>query len=207
VCGLDVLEPRLAAGLLVELALRHRVEITDSPRIGADGHEIKPGRVVVVDPKPTGEAELDRALTFIAKRPRKPSQLIPTLAKGLSDRLRADLVRRGVLYVSKGRLLGVIPIKQWPLSEAEQERALRAHLQNVLLRGEAPAAREAALISLSRDLPLHEDFIPAEERPKAAARMKELADAHWAPAIAKQIIDEHNRAVFTAVQAATSPVK
>ena len=207
VCGDDVLEPRLAAALLIELAMRHRVEITREPRTGADGHEIKPGRFVVVIAKPTGEAELDRALAFVAKRPRKPSELIPTLAAGLSDRLRADLVRRGVLRQTKGRVLGIIPQDWWPASEAEQERALRAHLQNVLVRGTAPAPREAALLSLARDLPLNDQFIAPEHRAVAATRMRDLANSHWAPAAAKEVIDDHNSAVFAAVVAANQPTQ
>ena len=204
VCALDVLEPRLAAGLILELALRHRVEILRAPRVGPDGHIIHPGRIVVTNPKPTGEAELDRALSFIKKRPRKPSEIIPTLADGLGDRLRADLVRRGVLRTTKGRFLGVIPMNRWPHSEEAMERNLRAHLQGVLLHGVAPAAREAALLSLARDLPLNDQFVAPEHRQAAARRIRQLAANHWAPAAAKVVIDDHNTAVFHAMVSATA---
>ena len=57
----------LAGAVLVELATIERVGFAP------DGHRVRPGRMVVLDPAPPGEPLLDRALaTVAASRPAKP---------------------------------------------------------------------------------------------------------------------------------------
>jgi hypothetical protein len=79
----------LGGANLLELALMNKIGLSS----GRDAS--KPGRIVVQDSVPTGDAVLDAALTvIIARQGSKPSTLIRPLAKNLRHTLYERLAPR-----------------------------------------------------------------------------------------------------------------
>ncbi len=137
------LDLALAGALLVDLIEQGRVDISEA------GKGIKPGRVVVSDPTPTGDPLLDDALRRIAAaRPVKPEYLLSRLGKGVRSELLARLAQRGVLRAEEGRILGIFPTRSWPAADSSHEEAVRHGLYEVLVSNRSPAPEEIALISL-----------------------------------------------------------
>ncbi|WP_454042995.1 GOLPH3/VPS74 family protein [Cellulosimicrobium sp. Marseille-Q8652] len=136
---------QVAAGaLLVELALLGRADLA------GDGEGGRVGRIVVRDATPTGNDLLDEALDVVrSKEGAKPKTLVPHLAKRRpAERAVAALAGRGVLRREAGRFLGVFPTTRWPAADTRREDEVRVLLQRVLVDGEQPDARTAALVGI-----------------------------------------------------------
>src|SRR5215831_16260762 len=110
---LSVPAPQVDAGLgganLVDLTLRNKVGLTDEQDQG------KPGRIIVRDPSPAGDAVLDAALEIvIAHQGKRPSIVIRPLSKNLRRMLYERLAESGMVRAERGRILGVFPVRGWP---------------------------------------------------------------------------------------------
>jgi hypothetical protein len=201
---LSDLDSRLAAALLLELALAGRVTVADdgTTTSGADaksGADVKPGTVVVLDDRPTGQPVLDGALAVVAERPRTPQDLLGPVGKGVRDAPLAGLVERRVLRREDGRILGLFPTTSWPSADTSHEIALRAECEDVLLRRRDPRPETAALLSLAAGTVLVKRLVPAEHRKQAEARAKELAEESWATEAVKKAVDDLNAVILTTV--------
>src|SRR5512144_686471 len=88
----------LAGANLLELTLMNRVDLS------GEADEGKPGRVVVRDPAPTGDAVLDTALQVLAAHPgKKPSAVLTPLSRHLRRTLYERLADAGVVRAEEGR--------------------------------------------------------------------------------------------------------
>jgi hypothetical protein len=109
IAGSPGLDYALAGAVLIELTLIGKLDITGS----ADG--VKPGRLKVVDPAPTGDPILDERLAYVTGNPgKKPKDHMGQLSKRLRDQLLARLVERGILQADESRVLGLFPVTRWP---------------------------------------------------------------------------------------------
>lgn len=196
---LTELDSRLAAALLLELALAGRITVADDGTTTPTGAAATPGTVVVLDDSPTGVPALDRALAVVAERPRTPQRLLDPVAKGVRDALLAGLVDRRVLRREDGRILGLFPTTSWPSADSSHEIALRAECEDVLLGRRDPRPETAALLSLAAGTVLVRRLVPAQHRKQAEARAKELAEESWASEAVKKAVDELNAVILTTV--------
>ena len=161
-----VLNGALIGGVLMELGLRGRL------REQNDG-------VLLADPTQTGDAILDEASTWIAgaDRPRVASYWVGRLAgrmPRLKDRLLEQLVARGVLERRERRILWIFPSRSFPLADAAAEQQARDRVRAVVLHGQVPDQRTAALIGLVRACNLTDEIFAPHERPQANRRVSEL---------------------------------
>ncbi|EHR60348.1 GOLPH3/VPS74 family protein [Saccharomonospora cyanea] len=170
------LEYALAGALLVELALLERVDVT------TEADEGKPGRIVVRDSTPTGRGPLDDALERVfGLAGKKPKDALRPLAKGdLVTRLLDGLAERGILRREDGRVLGLFPTTRWPAEDSRHEENLKAGLRRVLVDGEQPDERMAALIALLATTVEAKHVVGREDARVAQRRAKEIAEGNWA---------------------------
>ncbi|GIF50325.1 Golgi phosphoprotein 3 GPP34 [Asanoa ferruginea] len=181
----------LGGALLVELALAERIEIAD-------------GRIVVVDPTPTGHPLVDDALAQIAgaNRARKPKDWVSALAKGLPDRVLDGLVAAGILTREDGKVLWVFSRTRYPSpggQEPPAETAVRARL-DLAIRSSGPIdPRTAALLALVRATKFERSAFPDVPRDQVKARLDEVDQADWAPAAVKKAIEEMQTAILLTV--------
>src|SRR5215467_7152728 len=133
----------LGGANLVELTLRNKVGLSGEQDPG------RPGRIIVRDPSPPGDAILDAALQVaVAHQGQKPSRVIRPLSKNLRQTLYQRLADSGVVRAERGRILGIFPDHRWPAQDASHETEVRRLVTQALVQQAAPDTRTAALIAL-----------------------------------------------------------
>ena len=191
----------LAGGVLLELAERGRVDVV------GPGEPVRPGRLVVRDGSPTGDAVLDEALRRLAaRRPGKPQDVLPGLAKQLREALLARLVERGILRAEERRVLGVFPTRSWPAVDSAHEDAVRRGLRDVLVIGRIPDPREAALVSLLHAVGQVPKVLagPGTDKGELKRRAKAIAEGEFAGAAVRKAVEAVSAATMAAITAATA---
>jgi Golgi phosphoprotein 3 GPP34 len=150
----------VGGALLVELALARRVEVAD-------------GRIVVIDPTPTGHPLVDDALGRIAAdRARKPKDWVSALAKGLPDRVLDGLVAAGILTRDDGKVLWVFSRTRYPSpggQEPPAETEVRARLDRAIRSSGPIDPRTAALLALVRATKFERSAFPDVPRDEMQA--------------------------------------
>lgn len=195
------LDLALAGAVLLDLATAGRVDVA------GPGERVKAGRLVVRDPRPTGDAVLDEGLRRIAEKgPRKPAAVLPQMAEKLRPELLARLVDRGVLRVQEGKVLGIFPTTSWPAVDSSHETAVRRGLHDVLVVGRSATPREGALVSILQAVDqvprvLGEVGVPKRELRR---RAKEVAEGGFADAAVRGAVEAVNAAMIAGVMAATT---
>ncbi|WP_439595715.1 GOLPH3/VPS74 family protein [Falsiroseomonas sp.] len=160
----------LAGAILMELALAGRID-TDLDRL------------VLVQPRPTGDAVLDEVLARLATATgaaeRTSRWWIQDIAKS-GAALRAQVLERlvagGVLRRIEDRFLWVFPERRYPKATGRAETAeVRRRLRGVLLEDEIPDPRDALLIGLAKSTGLVPLVLSEAEHAQAMARLDHVA--------------------------------
>lgn len=189
--GTDRLDPALGGALVAELALAERIGVT-----GPDEGWTRRGRLTVTDPRPTDDAELDRALAAaVAAEGRKVKDLLSSMSsrritKGLGDRLTQRLAAAGALQRVDDKLLGLFPSTTWPARDRSLEDEVRRRLHGALVAGTTPAERTVVLVALLRVSGLLAKVLPDQDRRLVQQRAKELSEGDWVAGAVKQALDE-----------------
>ncbi|MQA85296.1 MAG: GPP34 family phosphoprotein [Streptosporangiales bacterium] len=191
--GRPALDFGLAGGQLLELALASRIDVVDK-------------KVAVVDPRPVGDPDIDRALERIAtsKRQRKPQDWVQALHKPLRAGYSDRLVKQGMVRLENRRVLGIFPVRRFPAVDAAVETETRGRLRSVLVEGADPDPRTAALVSLLRAADMVKKLFPDADRGAIKRRAKEVSEGEWAGAAVRKAVESVNAAVAGAVAAATA---
>jgi hypothetical protein len=169
----------LGGAVLVELALRGRVEIDESGRSGP----VDP-TVLAVGDGPLGDPLLQSAHDTIAERPRRVQTHLVTLGADLWKTIFDRLVERGLLRREKKRTLGVFRTTRLLPDDARHEAELREKVRAVLEDSTQPDARTAAIIALisaNGALPAIRPALAPWSGP-VYTRAKELENGHWGAA-------------------------
>ncbi|MCK6211720.1 GPP34 family phosphoprotein [Georgenia sp. EYE_87] len=176
----------LAGAVVLELAERGRLQLS------GPGQEVRAGRVVVADTSPTGDDVLDTALgNLAARKPDKPKNALPAVAKGLHRRLLERLAERGILRVEEDRVLGIFPRTSWPALDSAHEDELRRGLHDVLVVGRTPTVREANLISLLQSVNQVPKVLPGAQIGRAELRRRAGAvEGSFASDAVRKAVDE-----------------
>ena len=193
----------LGGAVLAELALLGKVGLSDE----ADGG--KPGRLVVGDPSPPGDAVLDAALEVVlAHQGKKPSAVIRPLGKHLRQILHERLAAAGVLRAQQARILGIFPAHRWPALDTSHEEQVRQQLAGALTGQTPPDCRAAELIALLHALNCEHKVIDPRlyglSRRQLRARAEEIAIGSWASVAVHQVIEETTVALIASASAATA---
>ena len=195
--GVGNLDYALAGALLIELAMRGRIDVA------GEEDEAEAGRLMVLDTAPTGEAALDEALSRLAKLDgKKPKDALSPLTRdGLRTRLLDRLADRGILAKDQGKFLGLFPTTRWPATDSEHEAGVRQALHRVLVDGERPAERSAALIALltATDSVTKVLDVASADRDLVQRRAKEIAEGNWVSDAMRKAVEEITAAVMVAV--------
>ncbi len=190
------LDLAVAGAVLVELALAQRVN-TDHKHL------------TVVDAAPTGDALLDQALARMAgDRPRSAKDWVTRLQKGTREQVLDRLVTAGLLRRQTNRVLGIFPVTRFPDaapgSSLSPEHELRRRLEAVVLHGQQPTDRTAALIALLHAGGLRAAAFPDAPRRQTERRMKEVSEGSWAGEAVRKAVQEVQAGMTAAMAAVTA---
>jgi Golgi phosphoprotein 3 len=171
----------IAGAVLAELALAGRID-TD------------PKRLYVVNPAPTGDALMDRALAQIVAAPEAGDSRhwIETLAADADsyrDALFERLVGKGILKRVEGRFLWVFPERRYPVISDKEEREVKARIMGVLFQDDIPDPRDSMLIGLCRAGGLFSLILSTQELDRVQTRIDQVAD-----------LEELNRSLADAIR-------
>ena len=184
---------RVNAGLgganLVELTLRNKVDLTGEQDPG------RPGRIIVRDPSPPGDAILDAALETVAGyQGKRPSTVIRPLSKNLRRTLYERLVGNGVVRAERREIFGVFPSHRWPAQDTSHEAEVRRLMTQALVQQVAPDTRTAALIALVHAVGCEDKIVDPRQhglsKRELRARAKKVAEGNWASAAVRKAIEE-----------------
>ncbi|KAB1155958.1 GOLPH3/VPS74 family protein [Micromonospora sp. DT46] len=180
--GRPTLDYGLAGALLLELTLAGRVEVADD-------------RLVVTDPTPVGQRQLDDALTRIATEPkrRKPKDWVSRLAKDLPEQVLDGLVTAGVLRRDSDKVLWIFPRTRYPSTtgaEPAVETQARQRMVAAVAADGPVDGRTAALIGLVRAVGLDRKLFAELPKEHVKRRLTEIAAGDWASAATKKAIEE-----------------
>ncbi|QFU89387.1 GPP34 family phosphoprotein [Amycolatopsis sp. YIM 10] len=139
--GAGTLHYALGGAVLVELALRGRVETDGSGGLGGP-------KVLAAGEGPLGDPLLQEAYDKIAEKPRSVQSLLMAIGGGLRKTLVERLVERGFLRRESKRVLGLIPRTTLPIDDGRYESELRQRVRAVLEDGVEPDVRTAAVVAL-----------------------------------------------------------
>lgn len=169
----------------------------------------KPGRIIVRDHSPTGDAVLDAALEIlVAHQGQKPSTVIRPLSKNLRETLHERLVGGGVVRAERGKIFGVFPAHRWPAQDASHEAEVRLLMTQALVQQEGADARTAALIALVHAVGCEDKIVGPRQyglsKRELKARAEAIAKGNWASEAVRKAIQEMMAAVVAAATTATT---
>jgi len=193
----------LGGANLVELTMKNKVDLSGEEEQG------KPGRIIVRDPSPAGDAVLDAALEIVmAHQGKKPSAVIRPLSKNLRQTLYRRLADSGLVRAEQGRILGVFPTHRWPTQDASHEAETRRLVNQALVQRTVPDTRTAALIALLHALRCEHKIVDPRQydlsKRELTARAGEIAQGNWASEAVRRAIEEMTAAVAAATAGATA---
>ncbi|MQA08093.1 MAG: hypothetical protein GEU98_05975 [Pseudonocardiaceae bacterium] len=180
----------------------HLLELTMARRLDMEGKKI-----VVRDPGPVGEPSADHVLNALAaKSPRKPGDWLWSLATKSVEATTRSLMDKGFVRQTDRKVLGLFTVKRYPAADGSAESDARGRLAAVLLGGQQPDPRTAALVGMLHAADLAKVVFPDADRKAITKRAKEIAEdsGKWANDAVAATIEETNVAVFAAVLAAVA---
>ncbi len=187
------LEPGLAGAVLLDLALRGRLDVVDKT-------------VRAIDATPTGDAVLDHALAAVADAPklRAPTWWVAHLQKGVREQVADRLVASGALRRDEHKVLWIFPVTRLPADDPGPESAVRARLDAAVLHGVTPDHRTAALAALVHATDLCTTVFPGADRRAVKERLAELAEGQWAAEAVRRAVQEIATAAAVAATTAAT---
>lgn len=163
----------------------------------------KPKRLLVQNPDArTGIPYLDDAFNMFAEKMdgKTAESYVNKLAnkKSVLSGIGASLVEKGILEKVPKSFLG-IKWMYYPESDPSPEKALIAHLEQVMFEGEAPSAEDCVLVALMKSTELLNRNFDKAQLKANKARIKALAEAEAEMTVgAKKAIEAVQAAVLVA---------
>ena len=165
--GQYALEHALVGGVLMDLAFANRID-TD------------PGKLMIIDPTPTGNPTLDRVLERINESgdSRNTAQWLEILSAELGEDIQQQvldsLIERGVLEQREERFLWVFRSRRYPMIDGRMQREARQRVVGVLFSGDIPDPRDIALICIADACGLLKTVFGESELDEVSARLDQL---------------------------------
>lgn len=172
----------LAGAAVVELAATGGVQIDDDDTL-------RRGSTTVDDPMLADVAE------FVDGRKAKDGIQGLSVwswrdrAGKLREHLLEQLAEDGVLTKERHKILGILPTTRWVESDGAEEAEIRRRLRAVVLDGETPDERTAALVGLASAIDLVPKLFPDEDAKAVTARAVEVREGDWGGSTVKASVD------------------
>lgn len=159
------LEFALAGAVLMELAMRHRIDLQE--------------RLVTVDGSPVGDDLLDPVLDAIAKQPeRGVEQWIHGLAREagpIKQRVIDRLVERGILKRKDRVLHWMLGGRRYPMIDNREWREVKSRVLGILRSNDVPSPQDVVIIALADTCAVFDTLFGLDEMLDVRPRIAEVA--------------------------------
>jgi Golgi phosphoprotein 3 (GPP34) len=148
-------------------------------RLAASGRVVIPnGRVVVIDPTPTGDAEADAALASLAAARRSPRarSWCSRPRRGICDAYLARLQAAGLIRSEQRTVLRFIPVTRWRITDPARVTDARARLDAIATGTGQIDLAQAAFGGLAHAIGLSGELYPGRENRALRKRLQQVAD-------------------------------
>ncbi len=164
--NLDDAMPALAGAVLMELAIRDRID-TDLDKL------------MLIDATPTGEPVLDFILAQMAAEPGTHStddwvDFLKHNGQEIHDKALERLIERGILRREESRVLWVFGTRRYPMIENHEQQEVKLRIANLLMSDEIPDARDIVIIGLAQSCGLLEHIFSPDELDRSQARIDQI---------------------------------
>lgn len=195
--GTTTLRYALAGSELVRLAARRRVDVVKD-------------RIIVLDPRPTGDPELDLALGGIVAKSRPPraKAWVQAPRRGIVEAYQGRLQAWGIIRADRRRgPLGLGTVTRWSVLDTSRLADVRYRLDTIAYSAGPVDSAQAALGGLAYAAGLHKVLYPGRDGKAAQERLKAVAKRKDTTAPVRSAVDGAIRAstdsaVFAAGNAA-----
>ena len=173
----------LSGAELIRLAAMRRVDI-------------ERGRIVVLDPSPTGDALLDDALASMQDRgrPQTAKNWVARHRAGLTRRYLDRLVAAGTIRLERRKALGFIPADRWIVADAGRLAQAKARLDAIVYGSGGVSAEQAALAGLASAIGLSRLRYPGSADRAAVKRLRTVR-REQSPGVVAGAVDATGAAV------------
>ncbi len=164
----EVMAVGLMGSELVQLAALGRINIVK-------------GKIHVVDPSPTGHAGADAALRSLRRFRRRPTAAAwcSRPRTGIYNAYLAQLATVGAIRLERRKLLGLIPVSRWQVSDTAREAQVRARLDAIAGGTGQVDLADAAYGGLAHAMGLPTRLYPGIARSHLRSRLWEIANGAW----------------------------
>ncbi len=199
IAGAGTLHYTLGGAVLVDLALRGRIEEDKESGGILNGPIIRQ-----VGTDPLSDPVLQTAFEKVGEKPRRVQPLLLSIGANLLNPLAERLEQRGMVNRESRRFLGLFRTTAWPAADQAHETELRRKINAVLVDGEQPDPRVAAVIALlsaSGAMPALRPPVPWTSQ--TIARAKELESGDWGAAAVSTAVTRTAAAIAASSAVAT----
>ena len=186
-------------------------------RLAASGRvDITAGRITVLDPAPTGDAEADAALASLAaqRRPPRARTWCSRPRRGICDAYLARLAAAGVIQRQEQIRLGFIRVTRWQITDPARVADARARLDAIAKGTGQVDLSQAAFGGLAHAIGLTGRLYPGRDGRDRRKRLELVADGgltagpdgaaqHAHHAVSHSVQAASHAAVSAAVHSAT----
>jgi hypothetical protein len=171
-------------------------------RLAAAGRiDIQRGRILVLSPVPTGDAELDAALESLlrARRPPRPTNWVGSPRRGILVAYLNRLAAAGAIRADRGRIFGT----RYFIADPGRVAAARSRLDAIALSTGMVDLAQAALGGLAHAIVLDRVLYPGLAGRVVRKRLAEMGKGQWTVAAVSRAAEASSRAM-QATDAASS---
>ena len=147
-------------------------------RLAASGRiDIAKGRIAVLDPAPTGDAEADAALADLVarRRPARAQAWCSRPRRGICDAYLARLAAAGAIYAEQQTRFGFLRVTRWRIADPAVVADARARL-DAIAQGTGPVdLAQAAYGGLAHATGLAGRLYPGRENRALRKRLEQVA--------------------------------
>lgn len=188
----------IGGALLVELALRGAIEVTEK-------QTFRQPKVIPTADDQALAPMLAEALEEVIEKDRTATALVSRLGKDRKHVLLDRLVAKGMIRVEKDKVLGLFPRTRWPAEDSAHETEVRRKINQAVIAERTTDERTAALISLVSSLGAASNVISIEgiSRRDIKKRAKAISEGDWASKAVRGAV-EASQAALVAVAVAAS---
>jgi hypothetical protein len=171
------------------IATAHRIGFglmgSELVRLTAAGRiTIAANRIIVQDPAPCGDAELDAALDSLvkARRQLRPKNWVSHPRRGICEAYLARLAAAGVVRAEQGTNLGIFPTTRWRIADTGRLAEARARLDAITLSAGQVDTAQAAYAGLAHAVGLGALLYPGWANRHVRKRLEQIAKRQWSAA-------------------------